>query len=125
MSRHTTYRGKTIDMDTMRRDNGKVPAVGNIGVNARGDKLERGKVIKTAEQMAQERGRTKSIITNTGLKGPQPTSPVEPAKPVQAPKPTATGAPIKAIEPVKKEKELPSGDIIIEGDDNENKSNKR
>ena len=107
MSKHTTYRGQTIDMGSMMRENETVPAIGNMGVNARGDKLERGKVTKTADQMARERGRVQSVLLNTGLKGPMPSSNValDQAKPA-----TATPVPVKKV----KEKELPSGDIIIE-----------
>ena len=105
MSRHVSYRGTTIDMDSMRRENEKVPAVGNMQVNAKGDKIKGGKVTKTADEIARERGRIQSAIVNTGLKGPMPTAPdlVLDKKPVQ---PTT-----KKVVP--EEKELPNGDIII------------
>jgi hypothetical protein len=95
-------------MDTMRRENEKVPALGNMGVNARGDKLARGGTIaKTADQIARENHRVQSSIVHTGLKGPVPESPVatEPVK-----------SPVKATAKKVKETELPSGDIIIEDD---------
>ena len=53
-----TYRsmlGKEIDMDKLMRQNELTPAVGNAGVNARGDKLGPGGVIvkKREEIMAE------------------------------------------------------------------------
>lgn len=108
MSRHVTYRGVTIDMDSMRRENEKIPAVGNASVNARGDEIKGGKVTKTADEIARERGRVQSVMVHTGLKGPVPSTetPV-----LETPKVARTPAAAK-----KTEKELPSGDIVIEGD---------
>lgn len=110
MSRHTTYRGTTIDMDTMRRENEKTPALGNMNVNAKGDSVARGSTItKTADQLARENHRIQSTITQSGLKGPVPASSIniDTAKPAVAPvKPTA----VKKV----KETELPSGDIVID-----------
>jgi len=34
-SNHVSYRGRVIDMASMRRENGDVPAVGNMNTNAR------------------------------------------------------------------------------------------
>lgn len=113
MSRHVSYRGTTIDMDSLRRENEKTPAIGNMKVNAKGDQIKGGMVTKTADQIARENHRVQSVVVNTGLKGKQPTASGitidAPEKPVRTPvKPTKT-----------KEIELPSGDIIIEGDTNE------
>lgn len=97
-------------MDNMRRDNEKVPALGNMGVNAKGDQLGRaGTIAKTADQLARENHRIQSQVVHTGLKGAIPSSP-------ETPVPTATAAPTKV--PAKKtvEKELPNGDISIEED---------
>lgn len=112
MTRHVTYRGTTIDMDTMRRENEKVPALGNMGVNAKGDKLARGGTIaKTADQIARENHRVQSSIVHTGLKGPLPESTATVIEPVKTP--------VKSTAKKTKETELPSGDIIIEDDKNE------
>jgi hypothetical protein len=109
MTRHVTYRGTTIDMDTMRRENEKVPALGNMGVNAKGDKLARGGTIaKTADQIARENHRVQSSIVHTGLKGAVPASPATVIEPVKTP--------VKSTAKKVKETELPSGDIIIEDD---------
>lgn len=108
MSRHVTYKGVTIDMDSMRRENEKVPAVGNMKVNARGDRIQNGKIIKTADQIARESHRTKAAIVKTSLKGPIPAAPdmVSDAKHKKVP--------AKAAEVVAKEVEQENGDIIIE-----------
>ena len=121
MSRHTTYRGATIDMDTLGRDNEKSVAIGNMKVNARGDQIDRGRITKTADQIARENHRIQSAVVNTGLKGKQPTAPVpvlEQPKPkaaptTTAPKPTATSSTVRANPPIK-EVELPNGDIVID-----------
>jgi len=109
MARHVSYRGTTIDMDSMRRENEKVPAIGNMSVNAKGDKIKGGKVTKTADEIARERGRIQSAIVSTGLKGPMPASPdninVNQKKP---PVESTT----KKVTPA--EKELPNGDIVID-----------
>jgi hypothetical protein len=98
-------------MDSIRRENEKVPAIGNMKVNAKGDQIKSGLVTKTADQIARENHRVQSAIVHTGLKGPVPASP-------ESPKPTATSAPKSLPAKTKsKEVELPSGDIIIEGED--------
>lgn len=113
MSKHVTYRGTTIDMDSLRRENEKSIAIGNMKVNAKGDQIGKEQT-KTADQLARENHRIHSAVVSTGLKGKQP---------------DATGMSIEKappaiqrqtkITPKKIEKELPSGDIII-GDSSEN-----
>lgn len=109
MSRHVTYRGVTLDMDSIRRENEKVPAAGNMRVNAKGDQIKGGKVTKTADQIARENHRVQSAVVNTGLKGPIPTA----TMPILE-------APVKKVAPKVEKKvveiELPSGDIIVEED---------
>ncbi len=110
MSRHTTYRGTTIDMDSIRRENESSPALGNMGVNAKGDKIGRGATVtKTADQLARENHRIQSSVVQTGLKGAMPESPVTIEQPRQT-------APVKATTKKIKEVELPSGDIVVEDD---------
>ena len=106
MSKHVTYRGVTIDMETLRRENEKAVAIGNMKVNARGDQINRGVVTKTADEIARENHRVKSAVMNTSIKGPQPASP----SPVLEQPKTAKPAPVAK----KVEKELPSGDIVME-----------
>jgi hypothetical protein len=114
MSRHVTYRGTTIDMDSMRRENEKVPAVGNAHVNARGDRISGGVITKTADEIARERGRVQSVLVSSGLKGPMPT--VNEATP--APASAAVSVEKEKAAPAKKVKEveLPSGDIVVQED---------
>jgi len=115
MSRHTSYRGVTIDIDTMRRENEKAVALGNMRVNAKGDQIGRGgTVIKTADQIARENHRVQSAVLSTGLKGPVPASPaVIEQKKVESKK----SVPVEATVKKKVEKELPNGDIVMEDND--------
>lgn len=107
MSRHVTYRGHTVDMDSMRSENASTIAIGNAGTNARGDQLATGGAIaKTADQIARERHRVQTTVVSTGLKGPMPDADIAtvartPVKPTTAPK--------KA-----NETELPTGDIMVD-----------
>lgn len=112
MAKHTSYRGVTLDIDSLRRENGDAVALGNARTNARGDQIDHtGKVVKTAEQIARESHRTKTEIINTGIKGPMPE---EPASPIAAKRQTVQPRPAK-----KTETELPSGDIIVGDGDTE------
>jgi hypothetical protein len=107
MSRHVTYRGATLDMDSIRRENEKVPAIGNMQVNARGDQIKGGVITKTADQIARENHRVQSAVVTAGLKGPIPAAPT----PVlEAPKAKAV------TKTAPKETELPNGDIIVDKD---------
>ena len=120
MSRHTTFRGVTIDMDAMRRENEKTTAVGNMKVNARGDLIKGGVVTKTAEQIARENHRVKSAVIKASIKGDMPKidTPIETTATVVTPKVNRTSQ--KAIGVKTKEVEMPNGDIVIQ-DDNESK----
>lgn len=114
MSKHVSYRGVTIDMDSFRRENEKTTALGNMKVNARGDLIDRGQIVKTVDQISRENHDVKPTIIRGSLKGPEPKS----SDPVlENPKPV-----VEKKEPkVKKTKqvELPSGDIIVQEDDSE------
>lgn len=112
MTKHVTYRGTTIDMDSLRRENEKTVAIGNMKVNARGDQINRGMVTKTADEIARDNHRIKSAIVSTGLKGPAPIAEVSMEKPKQKAAPAVAEVPKKT-----KETELPSGDIVIEDDE--------
>lgn len=73
-------RGKTVDMDLLRKRNELTPAVGNAKVNARGDELgPGGQIIRKREDIVQEHyaqagvvadssGRTKTTKDNTVTK---------------------------------------------------------
>jgi len=121
MARHITYRGVAIDMDSLSRENEKVPAIGNMKVNAKGDQISGGKVTKSADQIARENHRVQQAVVNTGLKGKQPVAPspvleTPKASPIKTtPGASATAAPAK-VAPTMVERELPSGDIVVEED---------
>ena len=52
---HRSLRGKTVDMELLRKRNELTPAVGNARVNARGDELgPGGKIIKKREEVLGE-----------------------------------------------------------------------
>jgi hypothetical protein len=106
MAKHVSYRGITIDMEAMRRENEKVPAIGNMKVNARGDKIDRGQITKTAEEIARENHRIKTAVVSSGLKGPIPK---EDAKLIENKKPVQ-----KQTKKDTKEVELPNGDIVYD-----------
>lgn len=54
-SHHRTMRGQPIDFGRLRIANGRKKAVGNAGVNARGDQLtSSGIVLKTQEQIEKD-----------------------------------------------------------------------
>lgn len=61
-----TYRsasGKMVDMDTLALKNETVIAVGNMNINARGDKLgQGGKVVQTREELIAEHYRVKNSL---------------------------------------------------------------
>jgi len=107
MSRHVTYRGVSLDMDSLRRENEKVPAMGNMGVNAKGDKIKGQLVTKTADQIAREHHRVKTTIIKSGLKGPAPAA-------IESPK--LTEKPAEKSKGKLTEVELPSGDIVMKED---------
>lgn len=107
MSRHTSYRGTAIDMNTLRRENEKTIALGNMGVNARGDKVENGVITKTADELARENHRIPTAILRTTLKPP-----IEQQESIQEVSKTESPKDIKKSP--KREKELPNGDIVEE-----------
>ena len=51
---HKTSRGAIIDMDRLKLANEHVIAVGNSGMNARGDIVKGNKIIKSREEIMQE-----------------------------------------------------------------------
>ena len=59
-------RGKTVDMDLLRKRNELTPAVGNARVNARGDELgPGGKIIKKREEVVAEHYATAGKVENS------------------------------------------------------------
>lgn len=106
MNRHVSYKGTTIDMEALARENEKVPAIGNMQVNARGDQIKGGVVTKTADQIARENHRVQSVVVSGSLKD------VVPVAADIIPEQVKT-----KTKKAEKETELPSGDIIVDSED--------
>lgn len=51
---YKTARGVPLDLNNLKLNNEHTVAVGNAGVNARGDIVKNGQIIKTREQVMQE-----------------------------------------------------------------------
>lgn len=69
---YKTMRGKTVDMHRLVKENEMTPAVGNMGINARGDELgPGGKIIKTREQtqrtLAPQKIARGQTVVNEGI----------------------------------------------------------
>ena len=61
--KHKSYRGKVVDMELLRFQHEHAVAAGNASMNARGDILGRGGVIKkTREELLQEREMVKRDV---------------------------------------------------------------
>lgn len=107
MSEYKTYKGVTVDIDAIRRENEHSIAIGNQNVNARGDTIHRNTIVKTVTQTANESHNVVKTISQTSLKDP-----IENDLPLDSSikremKP-------KAVERKIREKELPNGDIVTE-----------
>ena len=62
---YTSMRGKQVDMEKLNLKNEKLPAVGNMKVNARGDELGAGgKIVKTREQILADYYKTNPRTNN-------------------------------------------------------------
>ena len=117
MSRRKTYRGQPIDMESLRQLGEKSIAMGNMGVNAKGDKLgPGGKIIQTAQQ------RTRAHYTapqesskNVSIKNDNSKEEIFPDEKFTKTKVSDSVIPKPKPKKTKKvEKETKSGDIIIE-----------
>ena len=86
-----TARGRVIDMASLAARNEKVKAVGNILMNARGDRLNPDGTIRiTAEELARLDQNTKSAPQETALSDPKPIAQTKPvASPEEQPEPVA------------------------------------
>lgn len=52
---YKTMQGKTIDFDKIRLSNETVPAVGNMRVNARGDEIAGGNIVRTRDEIVEQK----------------------------------------------------------------------
>ena len=125
MTQRRTNQGQTIDMEGLALANEKTVAVGNMKVNARGDRLDSsGNVIKTKTEQAQAyyANNPKAVVKTVSIKDAIDSTQVKTMEtaPIQqkASKPKASKP--KASKPkakVMKEVELPNGDIeLVEAD---------
>jgi hypothetical protein len=63
VTKHLTLRGRSIDYNRLRAAHGLKKAVGNAGVNARGDIINKsGVILKTQEQIEAEWARKQAAI---------------------------------------------------------------
>lgn len=91
---YTTANGRVLNIDHMRLLNEKTIAVGNMGVNARGDQvMPDGSIIKTRNEIMKERRNLNPVVRYNGHKStaavaevqPTPSAPVESSAPNTAP----------------------------------------
>lgn len=117
---YKTNKGKPIDMEAMRTANGKTIAAGNMSVNANGDIVQGGKVVKTAKERAASRYQGTKQVANTSLKKPlsktdTKTAPEDKPEPKAIPDAEITTETIRKRDDGSKYAEImsPDGDIEI------------
>lgn len=118
---YKTNRGKTIDMEAMRTANEKTIAAGNMSVNAKGDIVRGGKVVKTAKERVAPSYQKTTQIKNVSLKKPLGNSDTTVAPPEKEPLPEMddsqmTTSKVKTRDDGSQYRETmtPEGDINIE-----------
>jgi len=85
-----TAKGKVIDMAALAAKNETVKAVGNVLMNARGDRLNSdGSVRYTAEEIARADQNSKQPPKQTAISDPKPLQPKTVADPEPQPEPIA------------------------------------
>lgn len=109
MGRYRTAKGKQLDMEALRISNERTVALGNMKVNAKGDKLgPGGKVVETvAEKTRAYNSHNPKAVRRVSLKDPIPDTTLE-----EMEEPAVKKAPRKtAAKPKMKEKHLEDGSI--------------
>jgi hypothetical protein len=110
MTTRRTNQGQQIDMDALGLKNEKEIALGNMSINARGDKIGKGgKVIAERNQVAREyyQNNPKAVVQSVSIKDAVDDKPVvEQSESIVKPK--------KAKVKKTKEVEMPNGDIEIQ-----------
>lgn len=116
---HRSMRGKTVDIDMLRKRNELTPAVGNANVNARGDELgPGGKIIRKREDIVKEHYKNAgSVQTDSSVlsRASKDTKAVESVEPKETKKPTRT----KKQEPTKIEEKLTDAEKELLEEDGE------
>ena len=78
-----SLRGKTVDMDLLRKRNELTPAVGNARVNARGDELgPNGTILRKREEIVAEHYATAGTAVHSEAPEPTYSEPEVEAQPV-------------------------------------------
>jgi len=110
-----------IDMEAMRTANEKTIAAGNMKVNAKGDIVQGGKIVKSAKERVAQSYQKTTQIKNVSLKKPLGSADTTVAPPKKEPLPEMddsqmTTSTIKTRDDGSKYKETmtPEGDIQIE-----------
>ena len=118
MAIYRTNKGRPIDMDAIRAQNEKTIAVGNMGVNAKGEKIKNGKVVETSNKRVRQHVNI-SPSQKASLKPQENVKDLKDmAENVEPTKKTAKSQ--KASKPTsskKVEKELDNGDIVIDDEE--------
>ena len=97
---HRTARGINLDLDRLKTINERTVAVGNAGVNARGDLVKGGKIIKSREEITRENYniRGNNIVSDNKVNRPVPdVMPHHVEEPVDIPESEARGGLANAI----------------------------
>ena len=110
---YRTARGKTVDMGTLRLQNENVRAVGNMGVNARGDRIDaQGNIIDSkGNQLSRRIQRQTNVTTGPVAAGGLHTDPVIIPDPVEEIVGLDDTSPIEATSPVVVSKKTPAKNI--------------
>lgn len=119
MVQRRTNKGQFVDMDALSVKNENEIAVGNMKVNARGDKLGRnGEVVQKREEATREyyQNNPKAVVKSVSIKDAVDKTPVKDHSDIATPtaKPTTTAKPSASKTKKIKEVELPNGDIEIQ-----------
>ncbi len=67
---YRTQKGKMIDMEAMRIANERTVAAGNMNVNAKGDEIKGGKVVKPVRERVRQQRPAKTQVARTSIKPP-------------------------------------------------------
>lgn len=129
---HRSMRGKSVDMDMLRKRNELTPAVGNARVNARGDELGAGgKIVRKREDIVREHYKNAGSVQSDDsvtARAPRETTSTkaveEPVATEQTKETKKTASRTKKQEPAKIEEELtPAEKELLEEDDWEEDEN--
>ena len=113
MDQRRTNRGQSIDMDQLALQNETEIALGNMKINARGDKLgPGGKIIQKREDATREyyKNNPKAVVKSVSIKDAVDNKPVQDQSSEFVQKQSTAKAKSKKV----KEVEMPNGDIELQ-----------